>query len=189
MNKYTNITVVGLGKVGAVCSIEPSCLRKLGDVLLLDIVDVLPQGEALDINHQLSEIGLDCRVKGSNEDQQFERLQRLLYWLLGWEESQRMTRMDLLTTNANIIEEVATKTHSLASRAIVVVVTNPVNLITYCTSSFLEQTRIGLWEWVVCLIFADSKVLFTRRTGFSRVLISATVIGEQMAKTCALLSF
>ena len=61
-----NITVIGSGKVGASAALN-SCLRKLGDVLLLDIVKGLPQGEALDINHQLSEIGLDCRDKVSNE--------------------------------------------------------------------------------------------------------------------------
>ena len=68
-----NITVVGSGKVGASAALN-ACLRMLGDVLLLDIVKGLPQGEALDINHQLSELGIDCRVRGSNQYRGFERL-------------------------------------------------------------------------------------------------------------------
>jgi malate dehydrogenase len=49
-----NITIIGSGKVGAYAAL--SCgLRELGNVLLLDIIQGLPQGEAMDINHQLSE--------------------------------------------------------------------------------------------------------------------------------------
>ena len=42
-------------------------LRELDDILLLDIVEGLPQGEAMDINHQLSERGSDCMCRGSND--------------------------------------------------------------------------------------------------------------------------
>src|ERR687885_387232 len=60
-----NITIIGSGKVGAYAAL--SCgLRELGNVLLLDIVKGLPQGEAMDINHQLAERGSDCIIRGSN---------------------------------------------------------------------------------------------------------------------------
>ena len=59
------ITIVGSGRVGA--SVALNCgLKELDDILLLDVIEGLPQGEAMDINHQLSEIGIDCKVKGSN---------------------------------------------------------------------------------------------------------------------------
>ena len=45
------ITIIGSGKVGSSVALN-TCLRDLGDVLLLDIVKGLPQGEAMDINHQ-----------------------------------------------------------------------------------------------------------------------------------------
>ena len=50
------ITIIGSGKVGASAALNCG-LRELDDVLLLDIVQGLPQGEAMDINHQLSERG------------------------------------------------------------------------------------------------------------------------------------
>jgi len=60
------ITVIGSGRVGA--SVALNCgLRELDSkVALLDIVSGLPQGEAMDINHQLSAQGIDSLVYGSN---------------------------------------------------------------------------------------------------------------------------
>ncbi len=60
------ISIIGSGRVGSSVGLN-CCLRKLGDVLLLDIVKGLPQGESLDISHQLAEQGNDCHVRGSNE--------------------------------------------------------------------------------------------------------------------------
>lgn len=63
--------IVGSGRVGSSMAINV-CLRELGDVMLLDIVKGLPQGEALDINHLLSEQGNDCHVDGSNKYKDME---------------------------------------------------------------------------------------------------------------------
>ena len=60
------ITIIGAGKVGGDAALF-SALRRLDDeILLLDIADGLPQGEAMDLNHMLSEQGIDVNVKGSN---------------------------------------------------------------------------------------------------------------------------
>ncbi|MEJ2260437.1 MAG: malate dehydrogenase, partial [Nitrosopumilaceae archaeon] len=61
------ITIIGSGKVGGDAALF-SALKRLDDqVLLLDVVVGLPQGEAMDINHMLSEHGIDVEVKGSND--------------------------------------------------------------------------------------------------------------------------
>ena len=62
------ITIIGSGKVGASAALNCG-LRELGDVVLLDVVQGLPQGEAMDINHQLSERGIDSFIRGSNDYQ------------------------------------------------------------------------------------------------------------------------
>ena len=60
------ITIIGAGKVGGDAALF-SALRRLDDeILLLDIAEGLPQGEAMDLNHMLSEQGIDVNVKGSN---------------------------------------------------------------------------------------------------------------------------
>jgi malate dehydrogenase len=171
-----NITVVGSGKVGASAALN-SCLRKLGDVLLLDIVKGLPQGEALDINHQLSELGIDCSVSGSNEYADMKGSD-IIVLVAGVGRKPGMTRMDLLTTNANIIKEIATKIQSWASRAVVIVVTNPVDPMTYLTLKLLGTGRNRVMGMGNMLDLSRFKNFIHETTGFSRGSISAMVIGE-----------
>jgi malate dehydrogenase len=171
-----NITVVGAGKVGASAALN-SCLRKLGDVLLLDIVEGLPQGEALDINHQLSEVGIDCSVRGSNEYVDMKGSD-IIVLVAGVGRKPGMTRMDLLTTNANIIKEIAIEIRSLASRAIVIVVTNPVDPMTYLTLKLLGTGKNRVMGMGNMLDLSRFKSFIHETTGFSRGSISAMVIGE-----------
>src|ERR671919_2411162 len=120
-----NITIIGSGKVGAYAAL--SCgIRELGNVLLLDIVQGLPQGEAMDINHQLSERGSDSKISGSNNYEDMKGSE-IVVLVAGVGRKPGMTRMDLLRTNASIVKDIATKIRSLASQAIVIVVTNPVD--------------------------------------------------------------
>ena len=68
------ITIIGAGKVGGDAALF-TALRRLDDeILLLDIAEGLPQGEAMDLNHMLSEQGIDVNVKGSNKDRKSTRL-------------------------------------------------------------------------------------------------------------------
>lgn len=171
-----NITVIGSGKVGASAALN-ACLRKLGDVLLLDIVKGLPQGEALDINHQLSELGIDCRVRGSNEYADM-RGSDIIVLVAGVGRKPGMTRMDLLTTNANIIKDIANKIRSLASRAFVIVVTNPVDPMTYLTLKLLGGDKMRIMGMGNMLDLSRFKSFIHDVTGYSRGSISAMVIGE-----------
>lgn len=171
-----NITVIGSGKVGASAALN-ACLRKLGDVLLLDIVKGLPQGEALDINHQLSELGIDCRVRGSNEYADM-RGSDIIVLVAGVGRKPGMTRMDLLTTNANIIKDITNKIRSLASRAFVIVVTNPVDPMTYLTLKLLGGDKMRIMGMGNMLDLSRFKSFIHDVTGYSRGSISAMVIGE-----------
>ena len=171
-----NITVIGSGKVGASAALN-ACLRKLGDVLLLDIVKGLPQGEALDINHQLSELGIDCRVRGSNEYADM-RGSDIIVLVAGVGRKPGMTRMDLLTTNANIIKDITNKIRSLASRAFVIVVTNPVDPMTYLTLKLLGGDKMRIMGMGNMLDLSRFKSFIHDVTGYSRGSISAIVIGE-----------
>lgn len=171
-----NITVIGSGKVGASAALN-ACLRKLGDVLLLDIVKGLPQGEALDINHQLSELGIDCRVRGSNEYADM-RGSDIIVLVAGVGRKPGMTRMDLLTTNANIIKDITNKIRSLASRAFVIVVTNPVDPMTYLTLKLLGGDKMRIMGMGNMLDLSRFKSFIHDVTGYSRGSISAMVVGE-----------
>lgn len=88
------ITIVGSGKVGAAVALNCG-LRELDDVLLLDVIEGLPQGEAMDINHQLSELGIDSKIKGSNSYEDMKNSDFVVL-VAGMGRKPGMTRMDLL---------------------------------------------------------------------------------------------
>ncbi|HZI71209.1 MAG TPA: malate dehydrogenase, partial [Nitrososphaeraceae archaeon] len=123
------ITIIGAGKVGAYAALNCG-LRELDDVLLLDIVKGLPQGEAMDINHQLSERGSDCIIRGSNN---YEDMigSEIVVVVAGMGRKPGMTRMDLLKINADIVKDVASKIGSYAKNCNLIVVTNPLDPMTY----------------------------------------------------------
>ena len=137
------ITIIGAGKVGGEAALF-SALKKLDDqVLLLDIVKGLPQGEAMDINHMLSEQGIDVEVRGSN-DYSDMRGSKIVVIVAGSGRKPGMTRMDLLKINAGIVKDVVENIKKHSSDSMIIPVTNPLDpmaYITYKVSGF-ERNRI-----------------------------------------------
>src|SRR6476661_2113904 len=133
------ITVIGSGRVGA--SVALNCgLRELDSkVALLDIVSGLPQGEAMDINHQLSAQGIDSLVYGSNNYEDMKGSDFVVL-VAGVGRKPGMSRMDLLKTNGTIVKDVASKISTYAKESTVIVVTNPLDVMTYLT---LKTTQIS----------------------------------------------
>ena len=181
------ITIVGSGRVGA--SVALNCgLRELDDILLLDVIEGLPQGEAMDINHQLSELGIDCKVKGSNSYEDMNNSEFVVL-VAGLGRKPGMTRMDLLNKNANIVRDVATKIATHANNAILVVVTNPLDPMTYLalkTTRFDKNKVIGMGGM---LDLSRFKSFIHDATGFSRASIQAMVISEHGENMLPLLRF
>jgi len=181
------ITIVGSGRVGA--SVALNCgLRELDDILLLDVIEGLPQGEAMDINHQLSERGIDCKVKGSNSYEDMNNSE-FVDLVAGLGRKPGMTRMDLLNKNANIVKDVATKIATHANNAILVVVTNPLDPMTYLalkTTRFDKNKVIGMGGM---LDLSRFKSFIHDATGCSRASIQAMVISEHGENMLPLLRF
>jgi malate dehydrogenase len=171
------ITVVGSGKVGASAALNCG-LRELDkDILLLDIVQGLPQGEAMDINHQLSERGSDSIARGSNN---YEDMRGSNYVVLvaGVGRKPGMTRMDLLKTNAGIVKDVASKIASYAKDAIIVVVTNPLDPMTYLVLKMLGSQKNKVMGMGGMLDLSRFKSFIHDAIKLSRDSIQAMVISE-----------
>jgi len=181
------ITIVGSGRVGA--SVALNCgLRELDDILLLDVIEGLPQGEAMDINHQLSELGIDCKVKGSNSYEDMDNSEFVVL-VAGLGRKPGMTRMDLLNKNASIVKDVATKIATHANNAILVVVTNPLDPMTYLalqTTRFDKNRVIGMGGM---LDLSRFKSFIHDATDCSRASIQAMVISEHGENMLPLLRF
>jgi malate dehydrogenase len=171
------ITIIGSGKVGASAALNCG-LRELDrDVLLLDIVQGLPQGEAMDINHQLSERGADTIVRGSNN---YEDVRNSEYVVLvaGVGRKPGMTRMDLLKINAGIVKDVVSKIALYAKDATVIVITNPLDPMTYFTLKTLGAKKNKVIGMGGMLDLSRFKSFIRDATNISRSSIQAMVISE-----------
>jgi malate dehydrogenase len=171
------ITIIGSGKVGASAALNCG-LRELDrDILLLDIVQGLPQGEAMDINHQLSERGADTIVRGSNN---YEDMRDSEYVALvaGVGRKPGMTRMDLLKINAGIVKDVVSKIALYAKDATVIVITNPLDPMTYFTLKTLGAKKNKIMGMGGMLDLSRFKSFIQDATNISRSSIQAMVISE-----------
>ena len=171
------ITIIGAGKVGASAALNCG-LRELDmDILLVDIIQGLPQGEAMDINHQLSEIGSDSIVRGSNDYEEI-RDSDCVVVVAGVGRKPGMTRMDLLKTNAGIIKNVASKIASYTNDATVVVVTNPLDPMTYLTLKTLGAKKNRVMGMGGMLDLSRFKSFIRDTINVSRSSIQGMVISE-----------
>jgi malate dehydrogenase len=171
------ITIIGAGKVGASAALNCG-LRELDrDILLVDIVQGLPQGEAMDINHQLSERGSDTLVRGSNNYEDI-RDSDCIVVVAGVGRKPGMTRMDLLKTNAGIIKNVASKIASYTHDATVIVVTNPLDPMTYLTLKTLGSKKNRVMGMGGMLDLSRFKSFIRDTINISRSSIQAMVISE-----------
>src|SRR5206468_4572383 len=137
--------VIGSGRVRSSFALN-CCLSKLGDVLLLDIVKGLPQGESLDISHQLAEQGNDCHVRGSNEYVDMKNSDFIVV-VAGIGRKPGMTRMDLLNTNAGIVKDVCKKIARNSRDSEVMVAMNPWDPLTHLAFRTLSADNQTVMAW------------------------------------------
>ncbi len=171
------ITIIGAGKVGGATALF-TALRKLSDeILLLDIVQGLPQGEAMDLNHMLSEQGIDVNIRGSNDYSEMKG-SNIVVIVAGSGRKPGMTRMDLLKINTSIVKDVVVNIKKYASDSMIIPVTNPLDPMTYLTykvSGFQKNNVFGMGNMLDLSRFIQ---FIHEETGMSRDSIRAIVIGE-----------
>ena len=170
------ITIIGSGKVGSSIALQIA-LKELDDILLLDIIQGLPQGEAMDITHLLSERGIDVNVSGSNDYSEM-RGSDIVVLVAGVGRKPGMTRMDLLNQNASIVKDVAEKIAQHAKDCKVITVTNPLDPMTYLTlkvTKFKPNKVCGMGNMLDVSRFKSS---IADALKVSRKTIDALVIGE-----------
>ncbi len=171
------ITIIGSGKVGGDAALF-SALKRLDDqILLLDVVEGLPQGEAMDINHMLSEQGIDVEVKGSNDYADMKG-SNIVVVVAGSGRKPGMTRMDLLKINASVVKSVVGNIKKYADDSMIIPVTNPLDPMAYVTYKVSGFDRSRVFGMGGMLDLSRFKQFIHKATGHSRDSIRALVIGE-----------
>jgi malate dehydrogenase len=126
------ITVVGAGNVGATCADVIARRELANEVVLLDIRENFAEGKALDL-WQTAPIELfDSRIKGSTNDYSKTAGSSVVVITSGLPRKPGMSRDDLISTNAGIVRSVTTQILEYSPDAIIIVVSNPLDVMTYC---------------------------------------------------------
>ncbi len=136
MNK---ITVIGAGNVGATCANVIAHKDLAKEVVLLDIKEGLAEGKALDIWQTSSINHFNTRVVGSTNDYLKTKGSGIIVITSGIPRKPGMSRDDLIKTNASIVKEVTEKAIKYSPDAIIIVVSNPLDVMTY--AAFLAANK------------------------------------------------
>ncbi|MGC9112264.1 malate dehydrogenase [Acidilobus sp.] len=124
------ITIVGgAGRVGVTTG-AMVLLRDLDDVMLIDIKPNAPQGEALDLNHMAAVLGISRRAYGSNDYKDMSGSDIVIV-TAGFPRKAGQTREDLLRINADVMKQIAEQIREYAPNSKVLVLTNPLDAMTY----------------------------------------------------------
>ncbi len=126
---YPKVTVVGAGQVGATTAMLVA-LKELADVTLIDIAEGLPQGKALDMMHARSVERFGPTIVGTN-DYHDTAGSDVVVVTAGLPRKPGMTREDLLQANSKIVRSVVSDALEASPDAIVICVTNPLDVMTY----------------------------------------------------------
>jgi len=145
MVKRPKITVVGAGNVGATAA-HWLAAKELGDIVLVDVAEGIPQGKALDLLQAGPIEGFDVRVSGTNDYGPTENSDVVVI-TAGIPRKPGMSRDDLLRTNAKIVTDVTEKVCKYSPNTILMVVSNPLDAMSYVAkkvSGFPRERVIGM---------------------------------------------
>jgi malate dehydrogenase len=143
---FTTITVVGAGNVGATTAQRLAEKELARTVVLLDVIEGIPQGKALDQYESAPIEGFDTRVVGAN-DYGPAAGSELVVVTAGIARKPGMSRDDLVRTNADIVKQVSQQIKQHCAKAIVVVVSNPLDVMCWVAkqvTGFPRERVIGM---------------------------------------------
>ncbi|MEW6237756.1 MAG: malate dehydrogenase [Candidatus Omnitrophota bacterium] len=169
------ITVVGAGNVGATCALFLA-QQELGDVVLIDILDGVPQGKGLDILQAGPILGFDSKVLGTNDYADTKESDIVLI-TAGLARKPGMDRLDLLKKNADIVSGIVDNVVQHSPNCIIIVVTNPIDVMVYLTykkSGFPSNRVFGQAGILDC---ARYSTFISMELGVSPKEVNAMILG------------
>lgn len=139
------IALIGGGNIGGVLA-EQAAYRELGDVMIFDVVEGMPQGKALDMAEGAPLVGSDAKIEGCNDYAGIAGADVVII-TAGLARKPGMSRDDLLKTNLSIMKQVAEGVRDNAPDAFVIVISNPLDAMVYTfkeVSGFPKNRVIGM---------------------------------------------
>jgi len=172
MNK---ISIVGAGMTGATTA-HWLAERELADLVLVDVVEGMPQGKGLDLLEAMPIIGKDVKISGAN-DYTATKDSDIIIITAGLPRKPGMSRDDLLSANAEIVGSAATETLKHSPDAIYIVLTNPLDTMAYLTMKKTGLPRERVIGQAGILDSARMRAFVALETGVSVENIDCYVLG------------
>jgi malate dehydrogenase len=172
MNK---ISIIGAGMTGSTTA-HWLAERELADLVLVDVIEGMPQGKSLDMQEALPIIGKDVEIVGTN-DYAATKGSDIIIITAGLARKPGMSRDDLLTKNAEIVGQAATETLKHSPDAIYIVLTNPLDTMAYLTMMLTKLPRERVVGQAGILDSARMRAFVAMETGVSVENINCYVLG------------
>ena len=173
--RRNKITIVGAGNVGATAA-HWAAVKELGDLVLVDVVEGIPQGKGLDLLEAGPVELFDCNIVGTNSYEPTEGSDIVII-TAGIARKPGMSRDDLLKTNAGIVKSVAEQAVKYSPNAIFIVVSNPLDVMAYVTYKVTGLPKNRVVGMAGILDTARYRTFIAQEAGVSVEDIQALVLG------------
>ena len=170
------ITIVGAGRVGESAAYNLAKAELARELVLIDIQEGMPQGAALDIQESAPIFNFDTRVTGANDLAAMAGSQ-LVIITAGVPRKPGMSRSDILDVNLNVMHGIVDAMLKHAPKAMLLVVSNPVDVLTYAAWRRTGWPRSRVFGMAGVLDSARLASFVALETGFSVKDITAMVLG------------
>src|SRR5574341_2471746 len=169
------ISIIGAGNTGATTA-HWLAERELADLVLVDVVEGMPQGKALDMLEAMPIVNKDVEITGSN-DFAATKDSDIIIITAGLPRKPGMSRDDLLSANAEIVGKAATETLKYSPEAFYIVLTNPLDTMAYLTLKTTKLPRDRVVGQAGILDSARMRAFVAMETGVSVENIDCYVLG------------
>ena len=171
------VTIVGAGNVGASCA-EYILIKQIAEeVILVDIKDGFAEGKALDLTQTTSTLGFKSKVLGVTNEYERTSNSDVVVITSGIPRKPGMTREELIGINAGIVKSVSENLLKFSPNAIIVVVSNPMDTMTYLVNKSFNIPKNRIIGMGGILDSSRFKTYISKSTGHPQDKIEAMVIG------------
>jgi malate dehydrogenase len=170
------ITIIGAGRVGETTAQILAEKELCREIALMDVREGIPEGIALDILQMAPFFEFDCSISGSN-DAQILRDSELVIVTAGLPRKPGMSRSDVLEANVRIIDGVTDQILQYSPDAMVLIVSNPVDTLTYRVAQRTGWDRSRIFGQAGVLDASRMASFIAQETGFSALDITTMVLG------------
>lgn len=171
------ISIIGAGRVGSSAAAMMMVYEVDREITIVDIVEGLPQGEALDLSHAAAILGKDVRIKGSNNYEDIKGSD-IVVITAGLPRKPGMTREELAAKNAEIVSGIADNVKKYAPDSIVLITTNPLDVMVAVLYNRLKFPRNRVIGFSGVLDSRRMAFYASQHIGISPSAITPLVLGQ-----------